>query len=109
MWGSSVINALNKRGGRPLHVAVQSSKHELVSLFVEFGAHVDAVNCEGSSAAEVAPRRNTKTIQMLSDFLPLPLTCQASRTVVATEIPYEMLDLPLHIKNFIKLHDKHAH
>ena len=107
--GSSVINALNKRGGRPLHVAVQSSKHELVSLFVEFGAHVDAVNCEGSSAAEVAPRRNTKTIQMLSDFLPLPLTCQASRTVVATEIPYEMLDLPLHIKNFIKLHDKHAH
>ena len=108
--GNSLINAFDKHGRRPLHVAVQSGNHELVSLLLEFGAHVDAVNCDGCSAAEVVGRRNTEPIQqILSDLLPLPLTCQASRTVVATEIRYEMLDLPLHIKNFIKLHDKHAH
>jgi len=88
---------------------VQSGKHELISLFLEFGAHVDAVNREGSSAAEMAGERNAEPIQWILLDLPLPLTCQASRTVVATEIPYELFDLPLHIKNFIKLHDKHAH
>ena len=91
-------------------MAVQSGNHELVSLLLEFGAHVDAVNCDGCTAAEVVGRRNTEPIQqILSDHLPFPLTCQASRTIVATKIRYEVLDLPLHIKNFIKLHDKHAH
>jgi len=107
--GNSLINAFDKHGRRPLHVAVQSGKHELISLFLEFGAHVDAVNREGSSAAEMAGERNAEPIQRILSDLPLPLTCQASRTVVATEIPYKILDLPLHIKNFIKLHDKHAH
>ena len=108
--GNSLINAFDKHGRRPLHVAVQSGKCELVSLLLEFGVNIDAVNCDGSSAAEVVGRRNTEPIQQIfSDLLPLPLTCQALRTVVATEIPYEFFDLPLHSKNFIKLHDKHAH
>ena len=107
--GNSVVNAYDKRGRRPLHVAVQSGKHELVSLFLEFGAHVDAVNREGSSADEVVGHNNTAIIQqILSDLLPLPLTCQASQTVIATGIPYELLDLPLHIKNYVRLHDKRA-
>ena len=107
--GNSIVNAFDKRGRRPLHVAALSGKHELVSLFLEFGAHVDAVNREGSSAAEVVGRNNTAIIQqILSDLLPLPLTCQASRTIIATGIPYEFLDLPLHIKNYIRQHDKHA-
>ena len=107
--GNSIVNAFDKHGRRPLHVAAQSGKHELVSLFLEFGAHVDAVNREGSSAAEVVGRKNTTIIQqILSDLLPLPLTCQASRTIIATGIPYELLDLPLHIKNYIRLHDKLA-
>ena len=107
--GSSVVNAFDQRGRRPLHVAVLSGNSELVSLFLEFGAHVDAVNREGSSAAEVVGRNNTAIIQQIfSDLLPLPLTCQASRTIIATGIPYEFLDLPLHIKNYIRLHDKHA-
>ena len=107
--GSSIVNAFDQHGGRPLHVAALSGNPELVSLFLEFGAHVDAVNREGSSAAEVVGRYNTAIIQqILSDLLPLPLTCQASRTVIAAGIPYEYLDLPLHIKNYIRLHDKHA-
>ena len=107
--GSSVVNAFDQHGRRPLHVAAQSGNPELVSLFLEFGAHVDAVNHEGSSAAEVVGDNNTAIIQqILSDLLPLPLTCQASRTIIATGIPYELLDLPLHIKNYIRLHDKHA-
>ena len=73
--GNTLINAFDKHGRRPLHVAVQSGKHELVSLFLEFGAHVDAVNREGSSAAEMAGERNAEPIQrILSDLL--PLTCQ---------------------------------
>ena len=107
--GNSIVNSFDKRGRRPLHVAALSGKHELVSLFLEFGAHVDAVNREGSSAAEVVGRNNTAIIQqILSELLPLPLTCQASRTIIATGIRYEFLDLPLHIKNYIRLHDKHA-
>ena len=70
--GNSLINAFDKHGRRPLHVAVRS---ELISLFLEFGAHVDAVNREGSSAAEMAGERNAEPIQrILSDLL--PLTCQ---------------------------------
>ena len=72
--GNSVVNAFDKHGRRPLHVAVQSGNPELVSLFLEFGAHVDAVNREGSSAAEVVGHINTAIIQqILSDLLPLPL------------------------------------
>ena len=84
--GERLINTFDMCGRRPLHVAVQSGNPELVSLFLEFGAHVDAVNREGSSAAEVVGHNNTAIIQrILSDLLPYPLTCQASQTVLATE------------------------
>ena len=45
--GDCYINSLDKCGRRPLHVAVQSGTPELVSLLLEFGAHLDAVNSEG--------------------------------------------------------------
>ena len=61
--GNSVVNAFDKHGRRPLHVAAQSGNPELVSLFLEFGAHVDAVNREGSSVAEVVGHNNTAIIQ----------------------------------------------
>ena len=47
--GDCYIDSLDKHGKRPLHVAVQSGKPELVSLLMEFDAHLDAVNCEGST------------------------------------------------------------
>ena len=107
--GDCYINSFDKCGRRPLHVAVQSGKPELVSLLLEFGAHLDAVNSEGSTAAEVVCHKNTDSIQQVfSDFLPLPLTCLASQAIVAAKIRYETLDLPLHIKNCIKLHDSQA-
>ena len=38
--GNSLINAFDKHDRRPLHVAVQSGNHELVSLLLEFGAQM---------------------------------------------------------------------
>lgn len=107
--GDCYIDSLDKRGKRPLHVAVQSGEPELVSLLLEFGAHLDAVNSEGSSAAEVVGKKKNSIQRILSDLLPLPLTCLASQTIITAKIPYETIDLPLHIKNYIKLHDRHAH
>ena len=108
--GDCYIDSLDKHGKRPLHVAVQSGKLELVSLLLEFGAHLDAVNREGSTAAEVVGHKITDSIQQIfSDFLPLPLTCLASRAIVGAKISYKTLDLPLHIINYIKLHDRYAH
>ena len=107
--GDCYIDFLDKHGKRPLHVAVESGRPELVSLLLEFSTHLDAVNSEGSTAAEVVDRKNSGIQQIFSDFLPLPLRCLASQAVVATKIPYEMLNLPLHIINYIKLHDRCAH
>ena len=61
--GDCYIDSLDKHGKRPLHVAVQSGKPELVSLFLEFGTHLDAVNSEGSTAAEVVGHKNTDITQ----------------------------------------------
>ena len=107
--GDRYIDSLDKHGKRPLHVAVQSGKPELVSLLLEFGAHLDAVNRDGSTAAEVVGHKNSGIQAIFSDFLPLPLACLASQTIVGAKMPYKTLNLPLHIINYIKLHDRYAH
>ena len=115
-WGaSSPIHAMDSKGKRPLHVAVAepdsscnsstSREATIVSLLVENGAHLDAVDSEGHTAHEACSNwPELKAITALSR--PLPLICLASRSVVATDIPYTDLKcIPQHIIDFIKLHD----
>ena len=118
--GSLAINAMDCNGRRPLHVAAAMApkshpvcKHtsikeiDIVSLLVDNGAHLDAVNSEGKTAYDTCSDPSVQ--QITAPSIPLPLTCLASRAVVSCGISYKRLTcLPLHIINFIMLHDPNA-
>lgn len=118
-WGpGSSINAMDTKGKRPLHVAVANSdsfcngntsgEADIVSLLVENGAHLDAIDSEGHTAYETCSDwPEPRAITALSR--PLPLMCLASCSIVATHIPYADLKcIPQCIIDFIKLHDSNT-
>ena len=115
-WGVGSINAMDSKGKRPLHVAAAPSNVlcntngalkgvSVISLLVENGAHLDAVDSEGCTAyGACSDQPECKAITALSS--PLPLMCLTSHAVVATQISYtDLTCIPLHIIHFIKLHD----
>ena len=121
--GSLAINAMDYSGDRPLHEAInQSGEHvrtkcihktgakriHFISLLVNNGAHLDAVNSYGRTADQtywLSPEIKA----IVAPPKPLPLTCLASRAVVAGGIPYNDLTcIPSHMKAFVALHDRNA-
>ena len=97
-WGAdAVINVPDQKGHRPLHLAAQLDNPTIVSHLLDYGAHLDAVNAEGKAFYEVLKTFPTDN--------PLPLVCHASRKIVSEGIPYQNLDLPRHVKEFVRLHD----
>ena len=117
----SAINAMDCFGTRPLHVVATEiltgywspwtitggKEMEFASMLVDNGAHQDAVDSEGRTAYELCTIPEIKAV--VAPPKPLPLTCLASRAVVAGGISYNDLKcIPWHIKRFIALHDCHA-
>ena len=129
--GSSAINAMDDSGKRPLHEAMTHSgahgrvrtkcihktgvkRIHFISLLVDNRAHLDAVDCYGRTAYRdywlsfdfPSPR----IMAIVAPPKPLPLTCLASRAVVAGGgIPYDDLPcIPSCTKAFVALHDRNA-
>ena len=92
-WGGNeLVNDIGLFGLRPL--SLLSSK-AITSLFIDNGAHIDA--------ASVSRHSNPHLNHYFSS--PLSLTCLSARCILSESIPYQLIDLPRHIIEFIALHD----
>lgn len=108
-WGGGRgLNAPSRpHGNRPLHLAAEQrpTDAEVISLLLAHGAHPDAVNDEGKTAADLLPE-TSPTRALLAPASPLPLACQASRCVLATGLDYASSDrVPPRLKELIRLHE----
>ena len=92
--GYMLVNDVGLDGLRPLEKA---DSKEVTSLLLAHGAHLDAVS--RSTSPQVNP--------FLDDYIsgPFLLTCLSAKYIVMESIPYQLMDLPRHIKYFIGLHD----
>ena len=112
-WGADVdINTqgltMTKRRicMRPLHLAVLRANKDAVSVLLENGAHLDAVDGKGRKAVELRPYLG-EIQDLLQARTPLPLSCQACHAIVREGFPYRSLNhLPIHVKDLIQLHHR---
>ena len=94
-------------GRRPLHIAANLNLTDGVALtntLILHGAHIDAVDVNGKTPLDYCDR-DSPIYSFLLSTGPLPLSCHAARTIVSENIPYQLIDLPKHIIQFIQLHD----
>ena len=109
--GKECLNTVDRHGRRLLdHASIHSTllrqTGECVSTLVEWGAHIDAVDYRGQTAAHPDYCfRNSSTYSYFLSLGPSPLFCYAARTIVREHLPYQTLGLPNHIVSFVKLHD----
>ena len=105
-----IVNFPVTGGTYLLHLAVEKFNVDLVKLLLEEGAHQDAVNMNGYDPVGIlmmSYRGLLEKRKMLKLFsFPFHLTCLAAKAIIACNISYRSLDLPLHTKKFISLHDK---
>ena len=96
--GDRWINTPGVNGRRPLHHSIPK---DVEVLLVDYGAHLDAVDADGS------------TPECCNEYFkcnPRPLSCIVARSIVqaAGLTEYEIGILPAHVQAFIYLHDGHA-
>lgn len=108
-WGADEsINTPNSEGLRPLHVAIRHRNLDIITLLLDNGAHLDAVDGDGQTVIDLSDHLRIHDIHKALVCNPLPLSCHACRVIVRKEMPYEQLDLPPHVKKLIRLHDQQA-
>ena len=106
--GKELVNSPSLYGGcRPLSLAImlscnwdQSIALSSIGIFLNFGAHVDAVDQLDVGFVLKSPA----LINILELDTPLDLSCLVAKTILQFDIPYKNC-LPPHIVNFIELHD----
>lgn len=96
---------------------------EITKLLTKAGLHLDAVNCEGATAARICSSRkminvfrvlisNAKNLfvtEQLEQFIKkleikaTTLKCLASRAIAQHKISYRSI-VPVHLEKFIQLH-----
>ena len=96
--GDKWINTPGVNGLRPLHLHIS---REFTDLLIDYGAHFDAVDADGS------------TPKYCNEYLksnPRPLSCIIARSILKTGglTEYEINILPRRVQAFISLHDGHA-
>lgn len=106
-WGESEhINQPDPdTGTRPLHGALSTLGNDAALILLAHGAHLDSMSRNNT----VFFPGNTLSATLSSEepFLnsPLPLMCQCSWLILKEHVPYDKLDLPIRVKDFIRLHD----
>ena len=104
-WGcSEVINSAIVGGGKRFLHFVASYLPHLVPTLLAYGAHLDAVNCEGKTAAQVC---SVTAKQYFEQNCPISLTCLSCRAIASYHIPHQVLKkyIPQHLISLIMLHD----
>lgn len=114
-WGADeAINMLDRNGLRPIHLAVDLANknetddshdtQELVSPLIAAGVHLDAVDRQGQTIHFICSSDLVRVV--LYSNGPLSLYCQAASRIVAEDIPYKDVGLPVHIVEYVGLHDR---
>lgn len=105
--GNKWINTPNSFGNYPVHTAVtvNHSVTEVIQLLLNHGAHIDAVNNQSMSSLQLVAQSDRKCFDALKEYYPLPLYCLAAKAIVTCKVPYQIIDLPKHIKKLIQYHD----
>ncbi len=99
--GDYLINAVGPGGNRPIQ---STHKQSIYELFIEYGAHLDAVNSLGQSGLEKI------RLFISEDLVPnntKKLSCICS-SFIANTLPYMKYNLPGKVKNLIMMHDSDA-
>ena len=86
-----------------LGTQLSCTKLEIVTLLLNNGAHLDAIDHRGRSCFTICTDQDIKNY--FRNHLPLSLSCLASNAIVAHKIDYDKMPLPKHIKELVSLHD----
>ena len=102
--GQWMVNGVGPLGMRPLHL---THKESIISMLLENGAHLDAVNC---SKLTVMKDIHVRRPDVFSEYsLVYPLKCLSAKVIAQCEMPYsELTCIPPRLKEFISLHDHNA-
>ena len=103
--GHWMVNGVGPLGMRPLHLTYQT---EVITLLLDYGAHLDAVDSSGRSAIKDV---NMRRPDLFPDtwIKPDALKCLSARVIASSDLPYAGLSIiPPILKRFISLHDKKA-
>lgn len=97
----------------PLHVLISSIRREntlvinqaykIIQLFIEAGAHLDAVNSQGLTPAQLAALTTVSNMMMVYQNKSFTLKCFAARSVAFYKLKYKNL-VPKTLENFIQMH-----
>ncbi|CAG9768764.1 unnamed protein product [Ceutorhynchus assimilis] len=99
------VNATNHQGCTPLHVATSRKRYyspELVTVLLDFGAHLDQVDGHGFTAVNVLRFKNHQHSSLINCT---SLKCLCATKIVKSKIPYEG-QLPFTLEQFMKLHKR---
>ena len=112
-WSDAqVANLASSLGDRPLHVASQRARSDqeamqLISPLLKHGAHIDACNARGKTAAEMQRHK------ILRHNRPKCLTCLCYNKLIDAKMPCDLLPASQNFtendKELLRLHDpEHA-
>ena len=102
-----VINEPDGNGNRPISRVFELESEiavQCMSILIDFGAHVDAVDHKGQMCLNWQTR-HPPVHSYLMTLGPLKLACYAAQTIVREKIKYLQVGLPSHVISFVKMHD----
>ncbi|XP_055311305.1 protein fem-1 homolog B isoform X3 [Sitodiplosis mosellana] len=76
---------------------------EITDMFIEAGIHMDAVNVEGLTAAQICTSPFIQVLLRRYEFNEVSLRCLASRCIAQHKIPYKDI-VPKQLEMFIEMH-----
>ena len=101
------VNAQDKNRNTPLHIIAKcvdvemGTLREIIACLIDKGAHVDACNKDGKTAADVASTDIAESI--IKTHGKLSLKCLSARTVKKHKIDYQGF-IPNSLHEFVELH-----
>ncbi|KAH8372821.1 hypothetical protein KR009_005386 [Drosophila setifemur] len=112
--GASVV-AVDAARNTPLHILVtkvntmqdrQGEMARIVTLFVEAGAHLDAVNAAGQTAATASKQPTLSNLLHAHQNAHTSLKCLAARAIATNQLDFKGL-IPTQLEAFIQMHSVH--
>jgi len=113
-WGAdAAIDVFDWNGQRPLHLAVilteedrtrrSPTKHNIIKPLIKYAAHLDYLNKDGKTAADLCITESTRAL--LKPSIPQPLTCLACMKVIREKLEIESIPgVSLRIRKLIRNH-----
>ena len=104
--GVWMVNGVGPLGMRPLHL---THEEDIISLLIDYGAHLDAVNSHRVTVIrDLHVRRPDLFPDQFVDSRPFPLKCLAANAIAIHGLPYTAMHIPHGLKYFISMHDHKA-